>query len=289
MLGVVMIDRVLTPRWLPLPGGRQLYAEARPARSGPTVVCESGMGLSRTIWTRLVAELPPTWGAVTYDRSGLGRSPATESPRNLHALVCDLRSVVNDFVPDGPVVLIGHSWGGPIVRYLAPELAGRLQQMVLLDVTDERGGVPHVDEPRALTPVIAWLARLAARAGAYRMHARWLARTMSPAAAQVFVAESSSPAHAMAQLAELSSYTADLAELSVRPPALVDAPVAILSGGGSSWLAGRGRAQLIASHRASVEAYPRGQHIVVAGCDHYPMLTHVEHVLAVLNACDAGA
>lgn len=282
-----MTDRILTPRWLQLAGGRQLYVEARSAVAGPTVVCESGMGLSRTIWAKLIDALPPQWGSVVYDRSGLGRSPATSGARDLHALADDLRTVVSVCAPAGPVVLIGHSWGGPVVRYVAPELAGRLQQLVLLDVTDERGGVPHVDEPRALTPMVAWFARQAARAGLYKLHARWLARTMSPAAAEVFVAESSSPAHAMAQLAELSSYTADLAELTARPPVLVEAPVVIVSGGGSSWMARRARADLIASHSASAQAYPCGRHVVVPGCDHYPMLTHLDQVLAVLDLTGA--
>lgn len=142
-----MTPRQLTPRWLTLAGGRQLYVEAAPASGGPTVVCESGMGLSRSIWAPLAAELPEDFGMVTYDRSGLGRSPATVGPRTLKDLARDLATVVEATAPDGPLILVGHSWGGPIVRIVAATLTDRLSRMVLLDPTDERADAPETVKP----------------------------------------------------------------------------------------------------------------------------------------------
>lgn len=272
-----MTTRDLKPRWLTLPGGRQIYQDVAPATDGPTVICESGMGLSRSIWALLAQHLPENYGIITYDRSGLGRSPATVGPRTLDALAQDLNTIITLNAPAGPIILVGHSWGGPIVRKVAPTLGARLSRMVLLDPTDEREEVPENQDSAELPPLLGSAARLAAQAGMYWLHAQWLARHLPADAAAAFVAESSTPDHASAQLRELASYTADLAELTANPPPAVDVPVVIVSGGGT-WPTNRYRQRLIEAHLASAEAYSRGEHVLLERCDHYPMLTHVSDV-----------
>ena len=74
---------------------------------------------------------------VAYDRSGLGRSSHDPAPRVLSRLVDDLVDVL-DHLGDGPFVLVGHSWGGPIVRCAAAEVPDRVAGLVLVDQTDER-------------------------------------------------------------------------------------------------------------------------------------------------------
>src|SRR5688500_15138546 len=94
--------------------GRSLYVE-RAGTGAPTVVFESGMGCSRDAWALVAPTVAMRAGVVVYDRSGLGRSPADERPRTFDRLVDDLCDVL-DAVGAPPYVLVGHSWGGPIVR-----------------------------------------------------------------------------------------------------------------------------------------------------------------------------
>ena len=69
--------RAITTR-LRVPGGRWLHVvEHRPQVCfGPTLVLESGLGLSRLLWARTVPRLTAQgMTVVTYDRAGLGLSP----------------------------------------------------------------------------------------------------------------------------------------------------------------------------------------------------------------------
>jgi hypothetical protein len=81
--------------------GRTLYVE-RQGTGWPTVVFEAGMGSSRSAWGAVVPAVAERTTTVVYDRSGLGRSPATRQPRVLSRLVDDLTDVLDhlDAPPD---------------------------------------------------------------------------------------------------------------------------------------------------------------------------------------------
>src|SRR5687767_3209629 len=90
--------------------GRALHVE-RHGEGRPVVVLESGMGVSRNMWGAVVPLVATRTTVVVYDRSGLGRSPRADGPRDLARLVDDLLDVLAG-LGTGPFVLVGHSWGG---------------------------------------------------------------------------------------------------------------------------------------------------------------------------------
>ena len=168
--------------WATTRDGRRLHFERRGTGS-PVVVFEAGMGASRNEWGAVVPAVAERTTTVAYDRSGLGRSPRDPEPRPLARLVSDAVDLL-EHLRDGPFVLVGHSWGGPIVRSVAAQAPDRVAGLVLVDQSDEgcelffsKGNERQV---RLSTPLMP----LAARLGLVRMGVSRLARSLpEPAAA----------------------------------------------------------------------------------------------------------
>jgi pimeloyl-ACP methyl ester carboxylesterase len=102
----------------------------------PVVVLEAGAGEGLDTWRPVFPEIAKMLPVVAYDRRGIGQSAVdTEAPtlrrvaRSLHALLSSLG------VPP-PYLLVGHSWGGLIVRAFAEQHPTELSGLLFLDVTD---------------------------------------------------------------------------------------------------------------------------------------------------------
>ena len=102
----------------------------------PPVVFESGLGLSRLLWANVTPLLAKAgYRTISYDRSGLGRSPAA-TERNLEALVADLEQVVRAYAPQGAII-VGHSYGGIMARLLTARQPQLVKALVLVDPSSE--------------------------------------------------------------------------------------------------------------------------------------------------------
>ena len=102
----------------------------------PPVVFESGLGLSRLLWANVAHLLAKAgYHTISYDRSGLGRSPAA-TQRSLEALVADLEQVVRAYAPQGAII-VGHSYGGIMARALTARQPQLVKALVLVDPSSE--------------------------------------------------------------------------------------------------------------------------------------------------------
>lgn len=102
----------------------------------PPVVFESGLGLSRLLWANVAHLLAKAgYRTISYDRSGLGRSPAA-TERSLEALVADLEQVVQAYAPQGAII-VGHSYGGIMARLLTARQPQLVKALVLVDPSSE--------------------------------------------------------------------------------------------------------------------------------------------------------
>ena len=116
-LGSVHGDR----RTVTTPDGVELYAEVdEPAggsrRGDPTLVFVHGFGLNLDGWHFQRLALRDTHRLVLYDHRSHGRSGRSEPPNcTIDHLGEDLRQVVDELAPKGPIVLVGHSMGGMTV------------------------------------------------------------------------------------------------------------------------------------------------------------------------------
>lgn len=254
--------------WARTRDGRNLYVERRgPSDARPLVVMEAGLGMSHHTWGAVVERLSGSVATVTYDRSGLGSSPADPARRDLQRLADDLADLLGH-LGDGPFVLVGHSWGGPIVRVVASETPERIAGLVLVDVTDENceeyfGRAPEIQNrlATALLPTIA-------RTGALRRPVDRLAALLPEPSASGMRRDDGTSSAACAQQAELRSHLDDLRRLRLAPPQLPEVPVTYVSGGSASRLERGRRTALVAAHRASADALPLGRHVIAPGSGH---------------------
>ena len=155
--------------------------EVGPRDAPLTVVFVHGYTLSMASWTfqrrSLAAELATANGhrpdarLVFYDQRGHGASGRGKAERStIQQLARDLATVLERRVPDGPVVLVGHSMGGMTIMGLAalrPELFGsKISAVALLatssgQLADLNFGLPELltRGRAAVFPVAAWTMR----------------------------------------------------------------------------------------------------------------------------------
>lgn len=135
-------------------GGRALYIETQ-GTGAPTVVLESGAGNNAQVWdpVALPADMRaeavfPSVGhfthVIAYDRPNTfldaehpSRSDSVPNPRTAAAMVADLKALLVAASESGPYVLVGHSFGGLVVRLFAATYPHDVAGLVLVDAAHE--------------------------------------------------------------------------------------------------------------------------------------------------------
>lgn len=134
--------------------GKARHRSSRVDGAALTVVFCHGYALNLDCWHFQRAGYRGLVRAVYYDQRSHGRSGrSTEGKATIDQLGLDLKQVLDDVVPDGPVVLVGHSMGGMNIIALAeqhPELFGERVVGVGLISTTAGGLDPH----RILVPML---------------------------------------------------------------------------------------------------------------------------------------
>jgi len=146
------------PRTVVADDGVPLHVEvdepAEDAPGSPTVVFLHGYALNLDCWHFQRAGYRGLLRTVFVDHRSHGRSGrSAEENATIDRLGLDLRQVLDQVVPDSPVVLVGHSMGGMAIMALAehhPEMFGDRVVGVALISTTAGGLSPH----RLLLPVL---------------------------------------------------------------------------------------------------------------------------------------
>src|SRR4030095_10039722 len=102
-----------------------------------TVVFESGAGGSSTDWTKVISMLPPGIRTVTYDRAGIGRSEKGPLPQTMAQNVFELHKLLKAAKIKGPIILVGQSIGGLLVRLYTEQYGKEVVGLVLVDPAHE--------------------------------------------------------------------------------------------------------------------------------------------------------
>lgn len=99
----------------------------------PAVVFEAGIGASSLNWRHIQQAIAGTASPVSYDRAGLGWSGPRSTARTPSVAAAELRDVLQQAGIQAPFVLVGHSFGGLVMRrfaFLHPE---EVAAVVLID------------------------------------------------------------------------------------------------------------------------------------------------------------
>ena len=130
-------------------GGRKVYLACR-GEGSPTVVLVAGLKGSAEDWTITKQSKPTVFAEVAkftrvcaYDRPGtpLGEKPSRSDPvpqpTTAGDAVADLHALLSAAGVRGPYVLVGHSYGGLVVRHYASTYPEDVSGLVLVDALSE--------------------------------------------------------------------------------------------------------------------------------------------------------
>lgn len=118
-------------------GDHRLHIDCR-GQGKPTVVLVSGLGEFSASWARIRDGVAPTTRVCAYDRAGQGWSDDLARPQDGIAAAADLHALLAAAGETGPLVLAGHSIGGPYAMTYAAQYPDEVAGMVLLDSTTPR-------------------------------------------------------------------------------------------------------------------------------------------------------
>lgn len=140
---VAVADRIAVGAW---------QVQASIAGSGRyTVIFESGFGTDLRAWRRVAPALAAGARTVVYSRAGHGASDARPEPRTILQSSRELDQLIAAAQLKPPFILVGHSYGGLLVRAFAARHPEQVAGMVLVDPSDERfnPGLRKLDAARA--------------------------------------------------------------------------------------------------------------------------------------------
>jgi pimeloyl-ACP methyl ester carboxylesterase len=121
-------------------------------QSPPLVLLHGWMDVGAS-FQFLVDALQSDWYAIAPDLRGFGRSAWQPLGYWFHDYLADVEALLDRFVPDGPVRLVGHSLGGNVVMYYAGVRPARVERVVSL----EGFGIPPESADDAPRKLARWL------------------------------------------------------------------------------------------------------------------------------------
>lgn len=128
-------------------GGRKMHIDCRGTGS-PTVILESGLGTGGTLdWTLVHDRIAGFTRTCAYDRAGIMWSDAKDRPQRASAVAEDLHALLKAARIDDPLVLVGHSIGGPYTRTYVGKYGEQVAGLVMVDPS-------HPDQVERLGKVV---------------------------------------------------------------------------------------------------------------------------------------
>ena len=270
-------------------GGRRLrVVRAGPDTAGPLIVLECGAFGCAADWAVVQQRLADRGlRSLAYDRAGLGYSDPGPRPRDWRAIVADLEALLTRVGETGPLILVGHSMGGLLLRVFVGRNRERVTGVVLVDAV-----TPETIESPAAARAINGFRR------AMKLVSRWAGLGFMKPFALVLGDKIGLEGEASTEkrrIYGLASHARWSAEEVIHWPATSaqgrdighyhpDLPVAVVNAGGT-----RLGARLKAIQAAPAHASVRGYLADIAGANHStllgkrfadPIIVGIEHVMA---------
>jgi pimeloyl-ACP methyl ester carboxylesterase len=101
----------------------------------PVFVLQAGAGSPLEAWGDLPDSLSALAPVVAYDRPGLGKSEFDGMDPTPTRVAHHLMAVLRELEVEPPYVMVGHSWGGPLILYFADLFPDEVVGMLYLDAS----------------------------------------------------------------------------------------------------------------------------------------------------------
>jgi pimeloyl-ACP methyl ester carboxylesterase len=139
-------------------GGHRLHLWCT-GSGAPSVILETGLGGSSADWGLVQPEVAQFTRVCSYDRAGMGYSDPGPSPRTTRRIARELAQLLDRSGISGPLILVGASIGGLMVRVFASEHSDHAERVAGLVLVDASHEDQQEDVPR-LAPFVPVLSSL---------------------------------------------------------------------------------------------------------------------------------
>ncbi|QFT89087.1 Dihydrolipoyllysine-residue acetyltransferase component of acetoin cleaving system [Bacillus sp. THAF10] len=116
--------------------GRQIHAHVT-GDGGPTIILEAGMGGTHLDWSFIQDGISKKNTVLSYDRAGYGWSEESARDLTVQQHVNTLRMLLQELRLKPPFVLVGHSYGGLMMREFAATYPQDVASLILIDAVHE--------------------------------------------------------------------------------------------------------------------------------------------------------
>ena len=250
-------------------------------QGAPAVIFESGLGGTSLDWSKVQPAVSEFTRACSYDRAGYGWSEPGPMPRHAARIAAELDRLLVDASVPPPYVLVGHSFGGLVVRaFAARKERWAVAGVVLVDAAHEdqfrRMAAAGIPVPAAPTGRTFMITNLPAVPKGLPQRLKPLAQrlALTPKAVRTLYSELGRMRYSAFQVGSIR-----------RTP---DAPVVVLArgrrGDGGSPHAARLDRVWFELQRDLAKAMRNGSLQVVPGSGHHIHLDRPERVVAAVRA-----
>jgi pimeloyl-ACP methyl ester carboxylesterase len=119
-------------RWVTIGRKCNLYLLEK-GSGGPTVIFEAGIAATNLNWRHIQESVSRFTGTASYDRAGLGFSSPCRTARTPGNIAVELHDMLETAQIEPPYILVGHSFGGLVMRRFALLYPEDVQSILLVD------------------------------------------------------------------------------------------------------------------------------------------------------------
>lgn len=271
-------------------GGHRLHIQCAGA-GRPTVVLETGALAMSALWGGVQPEVAVHTRVCSYDRAGLGWSEPGPKPRDALHIASELRTLLRNADETPPYVLVGHSFGGLLIRVYTDQYPEDVVGLLLLDSShpdqvarfEKVRGKPSFLEAHLIPALLPIMARL----GVLRFSLRFTDAGrrfdgLGPRRAAEFKAFFADSSHHSAGDAEMDVW--EQTAVQARATRLLgELPLVVISAGETEPLSPEGRVRF-ELHEELASLSSRGSHRILAGTTHGSLATNQAHAAQVAEA-----
>ena len=281
-------------------GGRHMHLDCRGA-GAPVVVFESGLDTFGSLsWSKVQDSVAAFTRACAYDRAGIMWSDPGDRPQDARQVARDLYATLDAARESGPLVLVGHSLGGPYILTETALQPARVAGLVFVDASHPdqvaRLRAASGEGPTAAAARLLRWAPLAARLGLVRLFfQRPPSASPEVPARAVVLNNAMQPRSIPGMVAEAQSMDSTMAEAG-RARSLGDRPLVVLTAlkpisdqqlaatGMTREAAGRMRAVWDTLHAEEAAFSTRSERIRLEDASHYIQFDRPDVVIGAIRS-----